>query len=119
MLYYTALVTLASVLFYAYLGVRVALARGQYNVAAPATAGHPIFERIYRVHMNTLEWMVIYLPCLWLFGSYVSDPGAGLLGLHAGQTQDAAATVLAHSIDASPLWPGHARNAIMFRQNFV
>jgi len=80
MLYYTALVTLASVLFYAYLGVRVALARGQYNVAAPATAGHPIFERIYRVHMNTLEWMVIYLPCLWLFGSYVSDLGAGLLG---------------------------------------
>ena len=31
--------------------------------------------------MNTLEWMVIYLPCLGLFGFYVSDAGAGLLGL--------------------------------------
>jgi len=79
--YYTALVTLASVLFYAYLGVRVAQARGQFAIVAPATSGHPIFERRYRVQMNTLEWMAIYLPCLWLFGIYVSDAGAGLLGL--------------------------------------
>ncbi len=81
MVYYTALVTLASLLFYGYLGLRVARARGQYDIAAPATTGHPIFERIYRVQMNTLEWIAIYLPCLWLFGVYVSDAGAGLLGL--------------------------------------
>ena len=31
--------------------------------------------------MNTLEWTAIYLPCLWLFGFYVSDAGAGSLGL--------------------------------------
>ena len=79
--YYTALVTLASVLFYGYLGVRVARARGQYDIVAPATTGHPIFERIYRVQMNTLEWMAIYLPCLWLFGLYVSDAAAGLVGV--------------------------------------
>jgi glutathione S-transferase len=81
MSYYTALVTLASVLFYAYTSARVAQARGRYGVAAPATIGHPIFERLYRVQMNTLEWTAIYLPCLWLFGFYVSDAGAGLLGL--------------------------------------
>jgi glutathione S-transferase len=81
MVYYTALVTLASVLFYGYLSFRVARARGQYDIAAPATTGHPIFERVYRVQMNTLEWIAIYLPCLWLFGGYVSDAGAGLLGL--------------------------------------
>jgi glutathione S-transferase len=81
MLYHTALVTLASVLFYVYLCAGVARARGQYSVAAPATTGHPVFERLYRIQMNTLEWMVVYLPCLWLFGFYVSDAGAGLLGL--------------------------------------
>jgi hypothetical protein len=31
--------------------------------------------------MNTLEWLPIHLPCLWMFGFYVSDAGAGVLGL--------------------------------------
>ncbi|SRR6266568_2871496 len=81
MMYFTALATLASVLFYFYLGVGVARGRAKYGVAAPATTGHPIFERLYRIQMNTLEWMVVFLPCLWLFGFYVSDAGAGLLAL--------------------------------------
>ncbi len=81
MLYFTSLATLASVLFYAWLGFCVGQARVQYKIAAPATIGDPVFERLYRVQMNTLEWMVIYLPCLGLFGFYVSDAGAGLLGL--------------------------------------
>lgn len=81
MLFYTALVTLAAVLFYAWLGFSVARARARYKIAAPATTGDPVFERLYRVQMNTLEWMVIFLPCLWLFGFYVSDGGAALIGL--------------------------------------
>lgn len=81
MLYYTSLVTLASVLFYAWLGIEVAKARGLYKIAAPATTGNPVFERLNRVHINTLEWMPIYLPSLWLFGYYVSDAGAAVLGL--------------------------------------
>jgi glutathione S-transferase len=31
--------------------------------------------------MNTLEWMPIFLPSLWLFAIYVSDPIAAALGL--------------------------------------
>ena len=81
MLYYTALVTLASVFFYAWLGFAVGKARMDYKVAAPATTGHPAFERLYRIQMNTLEWMPIHLPCLWMFGFYVSDAWAGALGL--------------------------------------
>lgn len=81
MLYLTALATLVSVLFYAYVGFRVRKAGGEFGIVAPATVGHPIFERLYRVQMNTLEWMVIFIPCLWLFGFYVSDGGAGLLGV--------------------------------------
>ncbi len=31
--------------------------------------------------MNTLEWMPIFLPSLWLFAIYVSDPVAAALGV--------------------------------------
>jgi glutathione S-transferase len=81
MLYYTSLVTLASVLFYFWLCLDVGRARVTYKVAAPATTGNPDFERLFRIQMNTLEWLPIYLPSLWLFGFYVSDTGAAALGL--------------------------------------
>jgi glutathione S-transferase len=31
--------------------------------------------------MNTLEWMPIFLPSLWLFAIYISDPIAAVIGL--------------------------------------
>jgi glutathione S-transferase len=33
------------------------------------------------VQMNTLEWLPIFLPSLWLFAIYVSDLWAALCGL--------------------------------------
>jgi glutathione S-transferase len=78
---YTALVTLLVILFYFYTGWRVARARSEFKIPAPAMSGHPTFERIFRVQMNTLEWMPIVLPLLWLFAFYVSDVGAAILGL--------------------------------------
>jgi len=55
--------------------------RGKFGVRAPAMSGHPEFDRIFRIQMNTLEWMPIFLPLLWLFALYVSDIAAALLGL--------------------------------------
>jgi glutathione S-transferase len=81
MFHFTALVTCLAVLVYFLIGYRVAAARGAYGVKAPATTGHPDFERIFRVHMNMLEWMPIFLPALWLFALYVSDAIAALLGV--------------------------------------
>jgi glutathione S-transferase len=81
MLRYTALVTLLAVLFYLYTSVRVARARPEFKVPAPAMSGHPQFDRIFRAQMNTLEWMPIFLPLLWLFAFYVNDIAAALLGL--------------------------------------
>jgi glutathione S-transferase len=78
---YTALVSLLAVLFYFFLATRVAAAHSKFGVKLPATAGNPDFERIYRVQMNTLEWMPIFLPALWLFALYVNDAAAGVLGL--------------------------------------
>jgi glutathione S-transferase len=79
--YYTPIVTLLAVLFYVFLSTRVAVARVKYGVKLPATTGNPDFERIFRVHMNTLEWMPTFLVPLWLCAVYLSDSAAAVLGL--------------------------------------
>jgi glutathione S-transferase len=60
---------------------QVGKARETYGVKAPAISGNPDFERVFRVHMNTLEWMPIFLPALWLFAIYISDAIAAALGV--------------------------------------
>jgi len=79
--HYTAIVTLLVVLFYFFVALRVAVAHGKYNVKLPAVSGHPDFERVYRVQMNTLEWAPIFLPLLWLCALYLGDLVAAALGL--------------------------------------
>jgi glutathione S-transferase len=81
MLHYTALVTCLTILAYFFIIFRVGKARATFGIKAPATTGNPDFERVFRVQMNTLEWMVVFLPSLWLFAIYISDPGAAVLGL--------------------------------------
>jgi glutathione S-transferase len=78
---YTAIVTLLAVAFYFFLATRVAMARGKFNVKLPATTGNPEFERVFRVHMNTLEWMPSFLVPLWLCAIYLNDIAAAVLGL--------------------------------------
>jgi len=75
-----AIVTALSLLEFIAFAMLVGWARGKFGVAAPATTGHPVFERYYRVQMNTLELLVVFIPALWLFGRYVSEPWAAGLG---------------------------------------
>jgi hypothetical protein len=79
--YYTAIVTLLAVAFYFFLATRVAVAHGKFNVKLPATTGNPDFERISRVHVNTLEWMPTFLVPLWLCAIYLNDVAAAAIGL--------------------------------------
>jgi glutathione S-transferase len=62
-------------------GVLVGRARGTYGIAAPATTGHPVFERYYRVQMNTVETLLAFLPGLWLGAKYWSPAYAAALGV--------------------------------------
>ena len=78
---FTAFVILLAVILYFWTGFRVGQARGKFKINAPATTGNPDFERVFRVQMNMLEWMPIFLPAIWLAAIYVSDIGAALLGL--------------------------------------
>jgi glutathione S-transferase len=81
MFHFTALVTLLAIAFYFFTTTRVAKARAEFGIKPPAIAGNPDFERVFRGQMNTLEWMPIFLPSLWLFAIYISDPIAAVLGL--------------------------------------
>jgi glutathione S-transferase len=78
---YTAIVTLLAVAFYFFLATRVAVARGKFDVKLPAISGNPDFERVFRVHVNTLEWMPTFLAPLWLCAIYLNDIAAAALGL--------------------------------------
>jgi glutathione S-transferase len=62
----TALSTLLIVVLLVWIAVNVGIARHRYGVRAPAINGHEMFERAYRVQMNTLEILVAFLPCLWI-----------------------------------------------------
>ena len=64
------LVSIVALLQYMWFGFQVAGARGKYGIKAPAVMGHEVFERIYRVQMNTLEQLVVFLPALWLATRY-------------------------------------------------
>jgi glutathione S-transferase len=79
--YYTAIVTLLAVAFYFFMATQVAAARGRLNVKHPATTGNVDFERIFRAHINALEWMPTFLVPLWLCAFYLSDRGAAAVGL--------------------------------------
>ena len=60
---------------------RIRFQRAAFGVKVPAISGNPDFERVFRVQMNTLEWMPIFLPSLWLFAIYISDAIAAALGV--------------------------------------
>ena len=75
------IVGLLAVVQFFLIGTMVGWARGKYGVAAPATTGHPIFERHYRVQMNTVETLLVFLPALWLAAKYWSPRDAAILGV--------------------------------------
>lgn len=73
------IVVLALLQFFLF-GAAVARARGKYNVPAPATTGNEVFERYFRIQMNTLELLVLLVPAIWMFGFYVSARVGAALG---------------------------------------
>lgn len=79
----SATVTVLVAILYLIMSFRVGRMRGKHNVNAPAVSGAPEFERAYRVQMNTLEQMPVFLPALWLATIYFKPVGyvPALLGL--------------------------------------
>lgn len=79
-LHLVSIVTLVALILYFWMGLRVAGARRKSGIAAPAMSGDPLLERHLRVQGNTLEWLPIFLPSLWLFAFYWDDAVAAAIG---------------------------------------
>lgn len=69
---YTTGLILIAIMQYMVFAAQVGMARGKYGVEAPKTTGNDIWERIYRVQMNTLEQLIIFIPSMVAFGLFVS-----------------------------------------------
>jgi uncharacterized membrane protein YecN with MAPEG domain len=67
---HAAALTLVTVLLNLLAIYFVGRARMRHKVLAPATTGHPDFERAFRAHQNTLEQSLLFLPTLWLAAVY-------------------------------------------------
>src|SRR5262249_10316110 len=78
---FVAIVTVLALLEFFWLSLEVGKARSRYGIAAPATTGNELFERHFRVHMNTQEQLVMFLPSLWMFAHFVSPLWAAALGI--------------------------------------
>lgn len=78
---WTALVSILALLVYFAMSFQVARARGKSGIEAPAMTGDPMLERANRVHINTLEWLPLFLVGLWLFAIYWNELVAAGLGI--------------------------------------
>lgn len=73
-----ALTTLLALMWYFVTIFQVGRMRTRYKVKAPATTGDPAFERAYRVQMNELENLVLFLPAMWIYAWFGNPRYAAL-----------------------------------------
>ena len=78
---YSMLVLALALSVYIWVVLKVGKARGQYGVLAPEENGPPEFRRVYRVHMNTLEQLVLFVPALGIFALAWGDVIAACIGV--------------------------------------
>jgi hypothetical protein len=76
---FTTIAIMLALLQFIFFGIEVGRARGRFEVQAPAVSGHPEFERYFRVHMNTLEQLIVIVPGAVAFASFVSDLWSAVL----------------------------------------
>lgn len=81
-LLFPVLATIVAVIVYFSQSIFVAVGRSKYGVPVPKTMGHnDDFDRVWRVHYNTLEQMPIFLPLMWIFALTVSSFYAFVFGI--------------------------------------
>ncbi|HEY9828214.1 MAG TPA: MAPEG family protein [Stenomitos sp.] len=74
------LVTIFALTLYFVLTINVGRARAKYGVPVPQMTGNSDFERVVRVHYNTLEQLIFFLPLLWIFSLYINPIWGSTIG---------------------------------------
>jgi glutathione S-transferase len=77
---WVSLVTIAALILFFVVTINVGRARAKYGVKPPEMSGEPAFERVVRVQQNTLEQIVLFLPALWIFATFIQPNAAAIIG---------------------------------------
>ncbi len=111
-MHYVELVILLALLQFVVFIVFVGRARGRYGIKAPATSGHEIFDRYFRVQQNTQENLLMFLPALWIAAAYwnplwIAAVGAiylvGRVLYCAGYVRDPRSRAIGYMLTAIPI----------------
>ncbi len=97
-MYWAALITVIVLIEYFVFQGFVGFARQKANIPAPKVVGDEQYERWYRVQLNTVEQLVIFLPALWLCAYF----GASTVVLVAGAAFAVGRPIYAMSYVADP-----------------
>jgi uncharacterized membrane protein YecN with MAPEG domain len=77
----TVIVTFLALAQYSLFGIQVGALRGKLNVPAPQETGPEQFERMNRVHLNTAEQLIIFIPALWMHAYYANPLYGAIIGM--------------------------------------
>ena len=78
---YPGVLSSFALLVYYFTLLQAGLARAKYGIKAPSHDGPEEYVRKVRVHHNTIEHLVLFLPGLWLFSFAVDPIWAFIIGL--------------------------------------
>ena len=76
----TAAVTVLAVLILLWAAIMVSRVRRRVGISPPAMTGSPELDCALRVHGNTVEQFIMFLPALWLAALYFQGWWAPILG---------------------------------------
>lgn len=77
----TVIVTFLALAQYMLFGIQVGSLRGKLDVPAPRESGPDEFERMNRVHLNTAEQLIVFIPALWMQAYYANPLYGAIVGL--------------------------------------
>mgnify|MGYP000125201855 CR=1 FL=1 len=77
----TLAVICLALLQFIFMAGKVGSARTEFDVPAPKTSGPDLWERRFRVHQNTMEMLVIFIPASLIFSVYINDIAAAIVGV--------------------------------------
>ena len=70
---YVTIIVMLALVEYLYFAVQVGGARGRSGIKAPAVTGDESFERYFRVHQNTLEQLIVFIPAIYATAFYANE----------------------------------------------
>ena len=76
-----AIITILALMQFVFFGIRVGQMRGKHGVKAPDMTGNPEFMRMFRIHQNTMEQLIVFIPALWIFVQYFDSKWGAAIGL--------------------------------------